>query len=310
MSAGETPSPSSPAGASLATKVRENAKLFGEYRRGDRARSYLDSVFAELDEYPALAAAHGAVPLTEARILEIGFGARPYRLMGLLRQGLDATGVDMEVPVLDGSAAELRRILATNGAERAAKSAVRHLLFDRRQRQDFDQRTRARGWNHPVDRSRFVVDDAANLRLGEHSLDLVVSEDVFEHIEVGALRRLVTHMRGWLAPEGIAFVRPNVFTGITGGHLIEWDDPSPGQRHSEPWEHLRQQRFRPNSYLNQLRLDDYRELFAEHFVILDERVKRPDLGRDHLSANIRAELADYADEELFSNQVLFVLRPR
>ncbi|MCU1498787.1 MAG: Methyltransferase [Acidimicrobiales bacterium] len=303
-------SPSSPGGTSLAAKVRENVALFGEYRRGERGRAYLDGVFAELDEYPGVLAHLGAEPLAEATVLEIGFGARPYRLTALLRQGVDATGVDMEVPVLTGSAAEFRRMYATNGLERTAKSLVRHLLFDRSERRDFEGRASARGWDAIVDPGRFVVSDAADLDVAAGSIDLLLSEDVFEHIEVGALRRLVGRMRGWLAPTGVALIRPNLFTGITGGHLIEWDDLAPRPRRSEPWEHLRSRRFAPNSYLNELRLTDYRALFAEHFEILEERVKRPGLGREYLTEEIRSELAAYDEEELLANQVLFVLRPR
>lgn len=311
VSAPSSPSsPSSPGGTSLAAKVRENLALFGEYRRGERGRAYLDGVFAELDEYPALLAAVGAAPLARSSVLEIGFGARPYRLSALLRQGVDATGVDMEVPVLTGSAAEFRRMYATNGVERTAKSLVRHLLFDRAERSDFEGRASARGWDGPVDPSRFVVSDAAELGVAPGSIDLVLSEDVFEHIEVEALRRLVAHMRAWLSPTGVALIRPNVFTGITGGHLIEWDDLAPKPRRSEPWEHLRARRFAPNSYLNELRLADYREIFGEHFEIVEERVKRPGLGREYLTDEIRAELSGYDEDELLANQVLFVLRPR
>jgi glycosyltransferase involved in cell wall biosynthesis len=38
-------------------------------------------------------------------------------------------------------------------------------------------------------------------------------------------------------------------------------------------------------------------------------VKDPDLGREYLDEAAKAELVGLSDEELFSNQVLFVLRP-
>jgi len=40
------------------------------------------------------------------------------------------------------------------------------------------------------------------------------------------------------------------------------------------------------------------------------RVAQPDLGREHFDGRARAELAGWPDEELFSNQTLFVLPPR
>jgi|tagenome__1003787_1003787.scaffolds.fasta_scaffold20987784_5 hypothetical protein len=51
-----------------------------------------------------------------------------------------------------------------------------------------------------------------------------------------------------------------------GGHLIEWSRRAlrqpPPARDSEPWEHPRQRRFKPNTYLNELTGAEYRELFG------------------------------------------------
>jgi hypothetical protein len=75
--------------------------------------------------------------------------------------------------------------------------------------------------------------------------------------------------------------------GITGGHLIEWSRwalrQPPSERHSEPWEHLRERRFNPTTYLNELTRAEYRELFGA-FEILEERVTQPALGREHFDA--------------------------
>jgi hypothetical protein len=96
--------------------------------------------------------------------------------------------------------------------------------------------------------------------------------------------------------------------------VIEWSrhamrQPPPKPR-IEPWDHLRQRRFKPNTYLNELTRAEYRDLFGVRFDILKERVTQPDLGREYLDARAQAELADWPKEELFSNQTLFVLRPR
>lgn len=117
----------------------------------------------------------------------------------------------------------------------------------------------------------------------------------------------------WLDPSGIALIRPNIFTGICGGHLTEWFPPvvnSNMKRKSEPWEHLRKKRFQPNTFLNKLTRKEYREMFSQYFDILEERVKYPDLGKKWLNPEIRQELKVYSDEEIFSNQVLFVLKPK
>ncbi len=62
-------------------------------------------------------------------------------------------------------------------------------------------------------------------------------------------------------PPVSALIRPNVFTGITGGHLVEWNRAAirepPARRRSEPWEHLRGRRWRANTYLNEMTLAQY-----------------------------------------------------
>ena len=82
------------------------------------------------------------------------------------------------------------------------------------------------------------------------------------------------------------------------------------ERKSEPWEHLRKKRYQADTYLNQLSRAQFRELFGKRFDILEERVQFPDLGREYLSPAVRDELSAYDEEELFSNQVMFVLRKK
>lgn len=78
----------------------------------------------------------------------------------------------------------------------------------------------------------------------------------------------------------------------------------------EPWEHLRKNRFRSTVYLNRLTRKQYRNLFRRYFDIVEERVKDADLSRSLLTPDIACELQGYPEEELLSNQVMFVLRPK
>lgn len=104
-------------------------------------------------------------------------------------------------------------------------------------------------------------------------------------------------------------IRPNCFTGIKGGHCHEYESLDPTKRRSTPpWDHLRERRHTANTYLNEMTRADYRELFTERFVILDETVKYPDLGRDFMTEELKRELGQYDDDELISNQVRWVLK--
>jgi hypothetical protein len=294
-------------------KLGEGVALLRDFldRRGTAPES--PAALSDLDEYAELLALHSGRALKGARVLEVGYGARPWRLIGLRSMGVDAIGVDAEVPILRGSPGEYLAAYRRNGLERTAKSLLRRTLFDRREWRAFRAELRRRGLAERVDPDAFVVSDAADLDLAAASLDLIVSEDVFEHISLASLERLVPAMARWLRPQGLGLIRPNVFTGITGGHLVEWYRSSferPGLvRKSEPWEHLRRRRWTANTHLNELTRADYRRIFAAEFEILDEVVKLPDLGREFLTPAVAADLSAWGEDELLSNQVLFVLRP-
>ena len=164
-----------------------------------------------------------------------------------------------------------------------------------------------------INAADLLVGDAATSDFGTEPLDLVYSQDVFEHIPSAGIVAIMARLVSQLAPNGLALITPNVFTGITGGHLPEWywdseDDDSPHR--SEPWEHLRKKRYQANTWLNRLSRKDYRQLFSCHFEIVEENVQAPNLGRHRLTPEIKAELAQWNDEELFSNTVQFVLRPK
>lgn len=271
-------------------------------------------VLADLDEYEEVLRRHCGRGLRGSCAFEIGFGARPLRLFALAASGVDVTGSDLDVPLLRCSPREIAAAIRSNGAERAVKSVLRFWLFDLAERRALRKALAARGLRLAIEPSRLHVGDAAAMDIPDHSLDLIYSEDVFEHIPIETLRSLIAKIATWLKPGGLALIRPNVFTGISGGHLAEWfpnvvEDRS-RRRRSEPWEHLRRRRFHPNTYLNELSRATYRELFRNEFEILEERPRHPDLGRGYLSAQVSEELSRWPEEELFSNQTLFVLSPR
>ncbi|UPJ78938.1 class I SAM-dependent methyltransferase [Bradyrhizobium sp. 183] len=290
-------------------------------RRKNVSFEWLETTYAEYNGY---ARQFIGRDLRDCKVLEIGFGARPFRFLSLAARGIDIFGVDLDAPFLEASAAELITIYRSNGLQRALKSLARWLLIQQRENAALVKlcSSISKGrWNsfselQKTFRSRLMVADASDddfWRAAATKFDFVFSEDVFEHIPPPSLDRLLALMAANLSDHGIILTRPNVFTGITGGHLIEWyayrvSDQS--SRRSEPWEHLRKNRFPADTYLNGLSLAAYRELFSKHFDIALERTMQADLGREHLTQSIREELNNYKDEELFSNNVLFVLKKK
>lgn len=292
--------------------MRQNAELLRSYRRSIGDSSRFERILDDLAQYDELLSRHTGKSLSEARVFEIGYGARPYRLRAIHATGADVYGVDAEAPLLADGPSEYLTILRRNGWERLAKTLIRHALFDRQQQAMFTEMLAQRGLKaRAPEPYRFLVGDAANCQ-PPGPFDLICSSAVFEHIERDSLERLVARMPSWLVSDGIALIAPDVFTGFHGGHLVEWEASTfdlPIQRRSEPWEHLRKRRYRANTTLNELTRGEYKKLFSKHFEILEVIDGPRGRAAEFLTPEIRAELGDYTDEDLLDEDPLFVLRP-
>jgi hypothetical protein len=227
--------------------------------------------------------------------------------------GADVYGVDAEVPLLRGDVREYVAMLRHNGLERMLKSTVRRAMFDRRADRAFVHALEKRGMRwRKLECGRLLIGDAAECD-PPGVFDLVYSIAVFEHIERPSLERLVPRMASWMKRDALALILPDVFTGLHGGHLLEWEADTfelPITRRSEPWEHLRQRRFVANTTLNQLTRAEYFALFEATFDILDVIEAPRGKQQDFLTPAIRAELSGYSDADLLDANPLFVLRPK
>lgn len=250
-------------------------------------------------------------PIRDLKVFEIGYGARPYRLIAMINLGIDSFGVDLDAPLLSFRIGDFLQIYRKNGGERLLKSLLRFLIGDIAETRQIRRMIEGSGGQFHIPRERFLVGDAAEVLAHVDGVDVFLSEDVFEHIPRKFLGLVVARMATILPPHGIAIIRPNVITGISGGHRVEWFQANIGKRWcagwSEPWGHLRAPCLTGDTYLNKLTRADYRSLFEEHFTILHEQEKLPGLGSSYLTDAIAHELARFSRDELFSNQVLFVL---
>jgi len=298
----------------LSNKVLEGIGLASMHLRG-RGRIDISRLDACVDEYERTLSRYGRPALRESTVLEIGFGARPYRLVWLYNSGIQILGVDLDKPLLRASPNSFLTVMRKNGLERALKSAIRYCISDAHHWRQLAAEVGRRGRTFRVPEERLTTGDAASTAFWTKAgkFDFVFSEDVFEHIPPRDLRALVQQMASALHPNGLALIRPMVFTGICGGHHLEWYPHTFKQemkRRTEPWEHLRHDRFPANTYLNRLCRKDYVDLFSEHFRILEEEVMISGLGAEFMTDQIRMELSEYTDYELFSNSIRFVLEPK
>jgi SAM-dependent methyltransferase len=284
-------------------------RLQGLQGRGDD----MAELMAELDGYRAAYESLSGWLFRDAAIFEVGYGARPLRLLALTSLGLNARGIDLDAPLLSGSIPELLRVLRTNGWQRFLKSTVRAKVFDAHERRALDRALAQRGARLRIQPERFLVGDIATASLAPSSVDFFCSEDVFEHIPRDALDAVCASMARALTPDGVALIAPAVFTGIGGGHLVEWYAHTLGsgmERRSEPWEHLRQRRFQADCFLNEMRLADYRRLFERHFRVEAVHNLQAGHGAAFLTEDVIEELDDYSEEELLGDKWRFVLRKK
>lgn len=305
-------------GVSTLGKIYEWGRHFGMRWRGrGNAREIVESLDQSVDEYESIYTETTGRKLRDGKILDVGFGARPLRMFWLTSLGYDVRGVDLDRPVLLGSPSEFWDMMHKNGAQRVLKSVIRHFMFDRSEWSALDFEMKARGREGlKIEPARFVVADGSAVdfsKMYPHGVDFIYSEDVFEHVPSDALERLLENLARVLSPSGCAVFRPHVFSSICGGHLPEWYAHETRMRNvgdmrcrSEPWEHLRRRRFKANTYLNELRLSDYRRVISQYFQIVSEVIAEPDFGRRFMTPDVRSELVDYNDEELFLNTVRFV----
>lgn len=279
---------------------------------GNRDFADLQTSYIQHDQYARKVLGRS---LTGCKVIEIGYGARPNRLIWFFGQGVDITGIDLDQPILRGTPAEFFAVCRRNGWERALKTIARWFINERQLRRALlAELSRQRNATVQLPPQCLAVGDAANedFWLQHRGADYIFSEDVFEHIPADALERILPTIAASMAPDGVAVIKPMVYTGICGGHHIEWYPHTldqPMDRRTGPWEHLRGNRHPANTYLNKLTLADYRSLFSKHFDILQETCARPNLGSQFMTPEIREELGRYPDEELFSNGVVFLLRP-
>jgi hypothetical protein len=300
--------------------------LFHMRWRGRRRGFDNSQNLRRIGEYEALAAKQG-IDLKSSQILEIGVGQRPYLGITFFGLGYNYKGIDLDQQIYPPTFSKAWQIYHANGLLRLAKTLVRYFLFDQPEYISlFKQLGISPGRMQKA--GIFLQCNAALVELGSLTISsvpaasqqiplVVVSESVFEHIPGADLSSILLNLRHYAETSGrqlLILTRPGIFTGIIGSHLTEWyhhNVYSSKPKRSEPWEHLRKNRYHADTYLNCFSRADFRALFvACGYKILAETVEHPGLGSEFLAdPGLRDELSEWSDDELLSNEVMFELVP-
>jgi hypothetical protein len=269
---------------------------------------------ANVSEYEALARKYLGKSLDKLEVMEIGYGARPFRACAMRASGAQAFGIDLERPMFFAGFGSFKAIAKENGLERALKSLARDLLFGHGEKAAFAKEFGA-AFDDLIKQITFVVGDASDPKAWQSlpmTPDLVYSEDVFEHIPRESLDSVIDCIKRHVKYPNLILIRPNIWTGITGGHFIDWyhTNVDSGRRKSvEPWAHLIAGSGQSSVYLNKLTLSEYTELFSKHFDILDVVNSDYGLGSRFLTEDVMKSIPPgITKSDLLTNNVLFVMR--
>lgn len=288
---------------------REARYLLRANWQARRCASFV-GMFREIDEYGDITRKVCDLELENARVFEIGYGRRPDRLIALMSLGADASGIDLLQPLLSLGLSAVVESACVNGIGSTVRSTVRRVLFDGARRRKFVKQLSDRGVQLKCKPDAFLVGDVTALTMPSHQFDVILCEDVFEHIPEEDLRVILSKMAGWLRPTGVCLIRPDIFTGPWGGHLRPRGRGKKGKAVSiQPWEHLKDDCFEAAVYLNRVTRQQYRKLFEEYFDIIEERGDEL-VNKELLTSDVQNELRSYPQEELLSGRVLFVLTPK
>jgi SAM-dependent methyltransferase len=214
--------------------------------------------------------------------------------------------LDLDVIPVGLSLSSYARMLQRNGPGRVIKSFGRYILTGRRRQSAWRRILGVSKLNYP---SRLQGDICQSVP-GESAFDLVVSWSVFEHLPdpVSALQNIIRALR----PGGVFYISLHLYTSIAGHHDMR---AFTGNLDALPfWGHLRPDKahlIHPSAYLNEWRLDKWRQLFSQMapgFIEFLESYEHPEVYGPLLTGNLREELVDYSDEELLTVNAVYVWR--
>lgn len=237
-------------------------------------------------------------PLDGRDVLVVGPGQQLFEMAFFGRRNR-VTGIDLDIIPQRPSAVQYVQMLRTNGGIRTLKTLGRTLTgFDQVLRREMERQL---GEAMPRDLD-VVAMDAGAMTFPDRSFDCVFSHSCFEHLTDPA--QVMQQVARVLRPGGLAYVVVHLYTSDSGCHDVRI---FAGRRASiPPWSHLRpalRDRVQPNSYLNEIRLDRWRELCSAHWpgstfhFRPDEHPERPAQLR---ALRASGELQGYADEELLN----------
>jgi SAM-dependent methyltransferase len=239
---------------------------------------------------------HSGVQLRGLKILDIGPGQQ-LRHMRCLSSENEVVGIDTDVIPQGFSLREYGEMIRVNSWMRLVKTVGRQMLgFDAR----FQRQLAAELGVQELGPVSLLRMDAKRMAFPDQTFDFVCSYSAFEHIDdPGAAIREVARV---LKPGGVAYISLHLYTSHSGCHdpaIMAKGEPQPPY-----WPHLRpplHHTIHPSTYLNELRLNDWRDLFEGAMPGVQFVHERQDeLAEPLREIQAKGELQGFSAEELLT----------
>jgi SAM-dependent methyltransferase len=244
-------------------------------------------------------------PVENLRILEIGpgQGLERARYFGIKNEVI---GLDLDVIPVQKSVGDYYRMLRINGIGRLAKTLGRKVIVGKANQSAWSKAVGMDGMKDPQMRQGDICGYIPELG----QFDLVMSWSVFEHLPDPI--KALENVNRLLKPGGILYLSIHLYTANNGHHDMR---AFTGLEEKLPlWGHLRASTYNqihPSCYLNQWRLYQWREMFETFTPGYSEFLEgydNYDQYKSRITTEIKVELSEYSEEELFSVDAAYVWR--
>ena len=212
--------------------------------------------------------AFGLESVKGKEVLDLGCGARfPFSLLAA-SEGANITALDISYVKPHALPIFFLKIARANGIKRAAKSAIRKVLFDNLYLKQI-KTSAGKDLSQFIPKINFILADptAADYPLPSDKYDLVASNAVLEHVD--DVEKYFKEVYRLLKRGGLSYGFIHNYYSISGGHNLEcaFPDTNPSPRVA-PWDHLRSNQYPTHIYLNKLKPEDYKAAAAASLEVL------------------------------------------
>lgn len=237
-------------------------------------------------------------PLADKQILVIGPGQRLGELAFFACRN-EVTGIDLDAIPQSISIGDYWRMYSKNGAMRTLKTVGRKAVgIDRTYQRELAKQLGVKR----IPRHNVLTMDATAMTFPDARFDYVYSHSCFEHLRDPATA--IKQVGRVLKPGGVAHIGVHLYTSDNGCHDVRiFADKRQGIPY---WSHLRPQhrdKIRPNTYLNEIRLEHWDKMFLESWpgVQFDyQRHSNTELVESLGELRRQNELSEYSDLELLT----------